>query len=141
MELAIEVDRSEVATTEAIKAAVDANGGVFSQKSTDRSEEEIELLADPFTVLAIAGGVTAVVKAFMEWRERQQGGTQIDLRTTPALAKRSPEIPYGVILLIGEDGTADIQTHDSPKDAIERWIAVVLEKVTPTVGDVPQIGS
>ena len=92
---------------------------------------------DPLSIILIAGGAVAVVKFTADLIDRFHGGIIVDVRpSAKELIKRDKSVPYGWALVIAADGKVEINVHDAPKDAMERWVSEIVEGVLKNVKDV-----
>lgn len=85
----------------------------------------VELLV----VLAGAAGAVAFVLSALD---RRKGGQVFDLRPgATRLAYRTPDVVYGLVVVIGVDGTVKVEVHQ-PKD----MFASVIEAVQKVIADI-----
>jgi len=93
-------------------------------------------LVDPLSIILIAGGVVAVAKFTVDLFDRLHGGVVVDLRpTAKQLIRRDKSVPYGWAMVIASDGKVEINVHDAPKDAMERWVSDIIQGVLKNAKD------
>lgn len=101
----------------------------------------LEPEVEPITMLIIGGGVLAAAKFITGWLDKRRGGLVIDQRDgAKDDLHRDRDVPWGYVVIYPKDGGAvTIETHDEPKDAIERLIAKVISGSLSTVAELAKI--
>jgi len=88
-------------------------------------------------IVLIAGGALAVGKFVVDLIDRLKGGVVIDLRPgAEHFVSRNRDVPYGWAVVRAADGTVHIDVHDSPKDASERLLGMIVEGVIKSASEV-----
>jgi len=94
---------------------------------------------DPLSIILISGGVAAIAKFTADLIDRFHGGIVVDLRpSAKQLVRRDKSVPYGWALVIAADGKVEINVHDAPKDALERWVSDIIQGVLKNTKDVAE---
>jgi hypothetical protein len=93
-----------------------------------RVDDELQpLLVDGVTPLVVAGAVVGLVKIVSDFIDKSRGGTIIDRTVEPVRISRDRGVPWGHVVILASDGSTEVQVHDAPKDAMERWLTKLLE--------------
>jgi hypothetical protein len=123
MEFRVTVTRDEASDVRSIAGA----------EGIEIQETQTEGL-DPVTIVLLIGAASAIVKVVTDVIDRWRGGLVIDLRPDADKGiSRDREVPYGYVVVRAEDGTATVDVKDAPKDALERWVSLIIEKAMGSV--------
>jgi hypothetical protein len=103
---------------------IDAEGvGLRRIEPTDETTAGLDL--DPLTTaLLIGAGVLAARFVVTVW-DKYKGGVRIDLGTEPPVVERVKEVPYGMVVVFTKDDEVRIETHDEPKEVVERILTAI----------------
>jgi hypothetical protein len=85
------------------------------------------------TAVFVVGAAAVVAAALRSFADRRRGGQVIDLRPGRPLARRDPELMFGLVIVIAEDGRAEIRVWE-PKDQFQEVVSDVLTAITSAGG-------
>jgi hypothetical protein len=81
---------------------------------------------DAIMMLALVGAPAVVSFVVERWHDRLRGGQIIDLRPgAPTVARRDPELLYGLVIVHAVDGTVTIHVHEPRSQTLELVQAVI----------------
>ena len=125
----------EAADLEVAQSFANEQPDLQVEATTDARTRGIEGQIEPITAVLIAAGVTAVTKFVMDWWEKRSGGLVVDMRPEAKdQIYRDEAVPYGFVIIFPADGgQVKIETHDTPKDAMQQLLESVISGAYKTV--------
>ncbi|GAA4495039.1 hypothetical protein GCM10023191_035140 [Actinoallomurus oryzae] len=81
------------------------------------------------TAVFLVGTMVLVRDALQSFADRRQGGQVIDLRPGRTLTRRDPNLLYGLVLIVAEDGEIQIRVWE-PKDNFQTAVTEILAAIT-----------
>jgi len=117
-----------VLVTEAADEYRDAEARAREYDLDSRIDGDLQpMLVDGVSAVVLAGAVAGLVKVIGDFIDKRRGGTIIDRTADPIRVTRDRGVPWGHVVIMFEDGTIEVEVHDAPEDALERWLTKLLE--------------
>lgn len=118
-------DRIEIVVIPDDEVDLAAIGEVEGLERSDGEavEEQLAVLG----AVVLIGAAIAAAKLVMHVVEIYRGGVQINLDKRPPVIRRNSAVPVGWVVVVAADNTVKIETHDEPKDALERITTAILK--------------